>query len=226
MNLICSEYFGLSNRMLAFCCAVPTERCRPTSWKINPFPHFISIFIRATNWRCAQRRRVIHGLEDRKGWAEEGAIWSWRSNTLSRYFVVTLLFQGVICVSFSPKYLLPLDAPLNILWIAYYYRTSKIKFLLSVTYILLCCVLERIGELSATTIWLRLSHFRSLEHCQHKSLTSTSWTDHRPFPFTIRYVLKSYIVWPFMNIYVFAYLGKMFAFTKWTNYGGGLDEMD
>ena len=29
-----------------------------------------------------------------------------------------------------------------------------------------------------------------------------------------------------MNIRVFAYLGKMFAFTKWKNYGGGLDEMD
>ena len=54
----------------------------------------------------------------------------------------------------------------------------------------------------------------------------TSWTDHRPFPFTIRYVLKGCIVWPFMNIHVFAYLGKMFAFTKWKNDGGGLDEMD
>ena len=29
-----------------------------------------------------------------------------------------------------------------------------------------------------------------------------------------------------MNIHVFAYLGKMFAFTKWKNYGGGLDEID
>ena len=29
-----------------------------------------------------------------------------------------------------------------------------------------------------------------------------------------------------MNIHVFAYLGKMFAYTKWTNYGGGLAEMD
>ena len=29
-----------------------------------------------------------------------------------------------------------------------------------------------------------------------------------------------------MNIHVFAYLGKMFAFTKLKNYGGGLDEMD
>ena len=30
----------------------------------------------------------------------------------------------------------------------------------------------------------------------------------------------------FMNIHVFAYLGKMFAYTKWKKYGGGLDEMD
>ena len=75
-------------------------------------------------------------------------------------------------------------------------------------------------------ILLRSSHFRSREHCQHKTLTSTSWTDHRPFPFTIRYVLNGCIVWPFMNIHVFAKLGKMFAFTKWKNYGGGLDEMD
>ena len=37
------------------------------------------------------------------------------------------------------------------------------------------------------------------------------WTDYRPFPFTIRYVLKGCIVWPFMNIHVFACLGKMFA---------------
>ena len=32
-----------------------------------------------------------------------------------------------------------------------------------------------------------------------------------------------------MNIHVFAYLGKMFAFTRWLNYGGGgggVDEMD
>ena len=30
-----------------------------------------------------------------------------------------------------------------------------------------------------------------------------------------------------MNIHVFAYLGKMLAYTiKWKNYGGGLDEMD
>ena len=29
-----------------------------------------------------------------------------------------------------------------------------------------------------------------------------------------------------MNIHVFAYLGKIFAFTKSKNYGGGLDEMD
>ena len=29
-----------------------------------------------------------------------------------------------------------------------------------------------------------------------------------------------------MNIHVFAKLGKMFAFTEWKNYGGGLDEMD
>ena len=71
------------------------------------------------------------------------------------------------------------------------------------------------------SILLRLSHVRSREHCQHKPLTSTSWTDHRPFPFTIRYVLKGCIVWPFMNIHVFAKLGKMFAFTKWKNYGGG-----
>ena len=43
-----------------------------------------------------------------------------------------------------------------------------------------------------------------------------------PIPFTIRYVLKGCIVWPFMNIHVFAYLGKMFAFTKLKNYGGGV----
>ena len=33
----------------------------------------------------------------------------------------------------------------------------------------------------------------------------------------------------FMNIHVFAYLGKMLAYTKWKNYGGrggGLVEMD
>ena len=29
-----------------------------------------------------------------------------------------------------------------------------------------------------------------------------------------------------MNIHVFTYLSLMFAFTKWKNYGGGLDEMD
>ena len=29
-----------------------------------------------------------------------------------------------------------------------------------------------------------------------------------------------------MNFHVFAYIGKMFAFTIWKNDGGGLDEMD
>ena len=30
----------------------------------------------------------------------------------------------------------------------------------------------------------------------------------------------------FMNNHVFAYLGKMLAYTKWKNYGRGLAEMD
>ena len=46
-----------------------------------------------------------------------------------------------------------------------------------------------------------------------------------PIHYTFTYY-KGCIVWPFMNIHVFAKLGKMFAFTKWKNYGGGLDEMD
>ena len=32
--------------------------------------------------------------------------------------------------------------------------------------------------------------------------------------------------WRFMNIHIFGYLGKMLAYTKWKNYGGGLAEMD
>ena len=34
-------------------------------------------------------------------------------------------------------------------------------------------------------------------------------------------VLKGCIVWPFMNVHVFAYLSKMLAY-KWKNYGGGV----
>ena len=42
----------------------------------------------------------------------------------------------------------------------------------------------------------------------------------------IHYTLRTKRLYCLTVHHVFAKLGKMFAFTKWKNYGGGLDEMD
>ena len=101
------------------------------------------------------------------------------------------------------------------------------------------------GRYTCSSILLRLSHFRSLEHCQHKPLTSTSWTDHRPFPPVITLEVGSHARRPFytsksdtahytlrtkrlycLTVHEYSCFclprKLMLAFTKWW----GLDEMD